>query len=240
MTSSRPQATIRVRRIAPVLLASGLLLSAPALAAGQDSKPRAVSPEEIHSFKPLVVPLGRIKAEGQILDIGGGEGVIGHVMGDQVVVIDVHEDKLGKRETESEKIVMDAREMTFGDGSFGTATAFFALLPFSGSDQVKVFGEVHRVLEPGGHFLVWDAIFGPRPEGKTVAVIPVSIKIKGEDIDTGYSRQWPDEIRDLEYYRKLAETAGFTVVDVDEKAAWFRFELEKPDPDKAEPESVEE
>jgi SAM-dependent methyltransferase len=215
----------------PAVLVATLGLSAAVLAAQNAAKPHAVSPGEIHNFKPQTVPLASIETEDLILDIGGSEGVIGHLMGAQVVTIDVDEKGLSKRSTESLKIVMDARELTFVDGSFSTVTSFFSLLRFDASDQVRVVEEVYRVLEPGGRFHVWDAVFGPRPEGKTIAMIPVAIRIKGEDIDAGYSRRWPAEVRDLDHYRKLAEAAGFVVLDVDEKASWFRFEFQKPGPE---------
>lgn len=87
--------------------------------------------------------------------------------------------------------------------------------------------------------LIWDAVFGPRPEGKQVAMIPVAVKIKGENIETGYSRKWPEEVHDLDHYRKLAEAAGFTVLEEDQKAAWFRFVLQKPGLEPAEIEPAE-
>ena len=216
-----------------------LVLSAPAIAVQQDAKPHAVSPDQIHSLKPQTVPLGPIDAEGPILDIGGGQGIIGHVMGSRVVTIDVSEEKLGARETEAKKIVMDARDLEFDDGSFATATAFFAMLRFDAPDQAKVFGEVYRVLIPGGRFLIWEAVLGPRPEGKQIAVIPVAVKIVGENIDAGYSRRWPDQVYDVDHYRKLAEAAGFIVADQDRKAEWFRFELQKAGAAKAKPEPAE-
>jgi ubiquinone/menaquinone biosynthesis C-methylase UbiE len=220
-------------------LAVMLVLPTPAIAVQQDAKPQAVSPDQIHNFNPQTVPLGPIDAEGPILDIGGGQGIIGHVMGSQVVTIDVSEEKLSKRETEAKKIVMDARDLKFDDGSFSTATAFFSLLRFDAPDQAKVFGEVYRVLAPGGRFLVWDAVLGPRPEGKQIAVIPVAVKVAGENIDAGYSRRWPDEVHDLDHYRKLAEAAGFIVADQDHKAEWFRFELQKAGDTQAEPDPAE-
>ncbi len=124
---------------------------------------------------------------------------------------------------------MDARELKFVDQSFGTVTSFFSLLRFDGPDQVKVVEEIYRVLEPGGRFLVWDAVFGARPEGKTIAMIPVAVKIKGENIDAVFTRRWPEEGRNLDHYRKLAEAAGFVEVEVAEKAAWFHIEFQKPD-----------
>ena len=230
---------MQLRRFVSMTLTVMLVLAAPAYAVQQDPTPRAVSADELFSFKPQAVPLGPIEAEGLILDIGGGEGVISHLMGRQVVAIDVSREKLSKRQVESLQIVMDARELFFVDGSFGTATAFFTLLRFDAADQAKVFGEVYRVLAPGGRWLIWDAIFGPRPEGKQVAMIPVAVKIKGENIETAYSRKWPEEVHDLDHYRKLAEAAGFTVLEVDQKAAWFRFVLQKPGLEPAEIEPAE-
>lgn len=227
-----------ILRNVSTVLAVMLVLSAPAAAVQQDAKPQAVTPDQIHNLKPQTVPLGPIDAEGPILDIGGGQGIIGHLMGSQVVTIDVSEEKLGKRKTEAEKIVMDARDLRFDDGSFATVTAFFALLQFDAADQAQVFGEVYRVLAPGGRFLVWDAVLGPRPEEKQIVVIPVAVRVEGDNIDAGYSRTWPDDVYDQDHYRELAEAAGFAVTDQAGKAAWFRFELQKPDPAKGDPEAV--
>jgi len=230
---------MQLRQFVSMTLTLMLVLATPAYAVQQDAAPRAVSADEIFSFKPQTVPLGPIEAEGLILDIGGGEGVIGHLMGIQVVAIDSRRDKLSERQVASLRIVMDARELSFVDGSFGTATAFFAFLRFDAPDQAKVFDEAYRVLAPGGRLLIWDAVFGPRPEGKQVAMIPVAVKIKGENIETGYSRKWPKEVHDLDHYRKLAEAAGFTILEVDQKAEWFRMVLQKPGLEPAERESAE-
>ena len=128
---------MQLRRFVSMTLTVMLILAAPAYAVQQDPTPRAVSADEIFSFKPQAVPLGPIEAEGLILDIGGGEGVISHLMGSQVVAIDVSRDKLSKRQVESLRIVMDARELSFVDGSFGTATAFFAFLRFESTETAR-------------------------------------------------------------------------------------------------------
>ena len=78
-------------------------------------------------------------------------------------------------------------------------------------------------------------------DGHVVFDTPYSgeIKIKGENIETGYSRKWPEEVHDLDHYRELAETAGFTILEVDQKADWFRIVLQKPGLEPAERESAE-
>jgi hypothetical protein len=84
------------------------------------------------------------------------------------------------------------------------------------------------VLRPGGRFLIWDASFGPRPEdGKTVGVVPLTVKLPDREISTGYGVRWPDEPHDLAYYRRLVESTGFSVVRAESKDRWLSLELKK-------------
>jgi ubiquinone/menaquinone biosynthesis C-methylase UbiE len=82
------------------------------------------------------------------------------------------------------KIVMDAREMKFLDGSFHTATAFFSLMYLNKrEDQKKVLEETCRVLKPGGMMHIWDADLSLRPETrKKILCHPVAVPDRGEGI----------------------------------------------------------
>ena len=66
---------------------------------------------------------------GPISDLGGGgEGVIGQIYRQQAVVIDNRQEELDETPEGPEKLLMDAAELTFADGSFQHVTAFFSLM----------------------------------------------------------------------------------------------------------------
>ena len=75
------------------------------------------------------IDLQPLPVQGWILDIGGGgEGVIGQLMGTQVVAIDRSAAELEEAAPGPLKIVMDASELRFLDASFSAGTAFFCLM----------------------------------------------------------------------------------------------------------------
>src|SRR5512137_2386057 len=124
------------------------VLAAFALGGAALAQHQTPPPETIWQAERQTVTVPDFPAEGLILDIGGGgEGVIGQLKGKQVIAID-----LMKRELESAppgpllKIVMDARDLNFLDGTFPTATVFFTFMYIAPADHEKVFREIHRVL----------------------------------------------------------------------------------------------
>ncbi|MCP4657551.1 MAG: class I SAM-dependent methyltransferase [bacterium] len=167
---------------------------------------------------------------GLILDIGGGgEGVIGRLKGDRVIAVDINKRELEDAPDGPLKVVMDARDLKFVDGSFHAATSFFTLMYIRGSDHPLVFTEVFRVLKPGGTFLVWEVVLPRRlDESKDIVVIPLTIKLPGEEIGTGYGTRWPEKRQDLSYYRQVAEAAGFQVVAAKEEGQQLFLELRRP------------
>lgn len=173
--------------------------------------------ERAHTFERQHVVVSGVPATGAILDIGGGgEGVIGRIAGERVVAIDRLRQELEEAPAGPLKIVMDARELGFLDGTFQTVTAFFSLMYMKPEDHPRVFEEAFRVLAPGGRFLIWDAVFPPRTdEKKDIAVFPMTIDLPdGKSVSTGYGVRWPAEGRDVEYYRRLAEAGKFAVSSV--------------------------
>lgn len=176
------------------------------------------------------VTLEDFAAEGYILDIGGGgEGTIGVLKERQVIAIDISKRELEDAPPGPLKIVMDARELGFLDGTFNTVTSFFTLMYIAGADHETVFKEVQRVLTGGGRFMIWDAVIPKKPDQvKDRVFVPLTIDLPGEEIRTGYGVMLPEVDHDLSYYEALAEKVGFEIVQKQKKESVFYLELRKP------------
>lgn len=171
-----------------------------------------------HFIEAQSINLTPLKADGFILDIGGGgEGVIGQLMGDRVIAIDLYEEELDEAPEGALKVVMDARQLNFLDETFNMATAFFSLMYIHNKDHKQVFQEAHRVLKPSGEFLVWDVVIPQKPEdGKDIFVVPVEIELRNKMIKTAYGTSWKDKEQNFAYFEKLAVETGFEVLEKDE------------------------
>ena len=189
-----------------------------------------ISEDRLFFFEKQEVVVNDFDSAGYILDIGGGgEGVIGKLKGEQVIAIDPSKRELEEAAAGPLKIVMDAKDLQFLDGSFSTATSFFTLMYIKAADHEKVFSEVFRVLAPGGVFLIWDVVFPQGLDaGKDIAAFPLLVKLPHEEIDAGYGVSWPEEGRAPSYYVNLAEQAGFDVVEQREEDHQFFLKLQKP------------
>jgi ubiquinone/menaquinone biosynthesis C-methylase UbiE len=181
-----------------------------------------------YRFPRVELAIEDFQASGPILDIGGGgEGIIGLLKHQQVVAIDPSESELIGAPRGPLKIVMDAADMKFTDGSFDTATAFFSLMYMPPKTQQRVFAETHRILRPGGRFLIWDATIPTALDDRTEFVVFLfHFKLPRQTVTTGYGTPWPARPLDLPYYRTLAETAGFRVVAARPSEATRTFFLE--------------
>lgn len=125
------------------------------------------------------------KLNGKILDIGGGgEGIIGRLYTEQVIAIDVRQDELDEAPTGFEKLLMDATQLKFKDGSFDHVTSFYTLMFMSSEDQKSAVSEAARVLKNGGELHIWDCeIRSAYPEPFCV---DVTVQLPDECISTTY------------------------------------------------------
>jgi len=195
----------------------------------EDQHPE-ISEDRLLFFEREELVVDNFDATGFILDIGGGgEGVIGKLKGEQVIAIDPSKRELEQAAAGPLKIIMDATDMQFLYETFNTVTSFYTLMYIKEVDAHKdVFGEVYRVLTPGGRFLIWDAIFPPRlDEKKDIVVFRLTLKLSEEEIDAEYGVLWPEGGRGVAYYVELAESAGFEAVLQREEGQRFLLELRK-------------
>jgi ubiquinone/menaquinone biosynthesis C-methylase UbiE len=193
----------------------------------------AKSEKEVYYFDKQEVVLDPFETPGRILDLGGGgEGTIEQLEGERVVAIaPKYPERFIERASEGAlKLVMDARELKFLDNTFPMVTSFFTIMYIDGKDHAKVFEEAYRVLQPGGRFLVWEVSVPPcQDENTEIYVLVLSIKLPNTEIETGYGHRWPGEVRDLGYYRKLAEGAGFEMGEGWEDGRALYLDLLKPE-----------
>jgi SAM-dependent methyltransferase len=213
-------------------------LAAPALPVLATASQSAAARPPMHHFERQDLIVDDFRAEGYILDIGGGgEGIIGRMKPDQTVAIDLYERELLEAPPGPLKIIMDATEMKFLNDHFHTCTAFFSLMyMWKPETRQKAFKETYRVLKPGGRWLIWDAVIPTCLEERTKGpVFYFTFKLPKEEVRTGYGTLWPSSALDLTYYSNLARETGFEIAHTSENKGGFttfRLELCKP----AEPE----
>ncbi|TXT59476.1 MAG: SAM-dependent methyltransferase [Promethearchaeota archaeon] len=180
----------------------------------------------------IILKSSSLNNEGRVLDIGGGgEGVIGQLIGRNVVSIDISEPEFKEArengDNKSLKIIMDARELKFLDETFDSATAFFSLLYIPLKDLSQVFREVYRVLKKDGIFTIWDLMI---PENftnkKNFYGIKLEIELDGKTIETGYAVKWNKE-RTMNSYLKLAKKTKFAISNTKKDRNIFKIQIKK-------------
>ncbi|MCL2343660.1 MAG: class I SAM-dependent methyltransferase [Firmicutes bacterium] len=168
---------------------------------------------QIEFYPPETLKLSPIETDGLILDIGGGgEGVIGKLCGRRVVSIDLDRQELEEVQNDALKLVMDAGNLKFLDGSFEAAAAFFSLMFLEEDRLGDVFAEVYRVLKPGGVFYIWDlAMEGAEAGEPPIVCVPLDIELPFERLhaDYGCARR----TQSAASLAALARAAGFAAVE---------------------------
>ena len=185
--------------------------------------------ERMYSLDIQSIDLTSLKQSGRVLDIGGGgEGIIGQLLGEKVVAIDPREDELEEAAEGPLKIIMDARELKFLDKSFDGVTSFFTLMYIEKRHHERVFEEIHRVLKDGGQFFIWDVTIPGYDGGtKDIFLVPLEIKLIDKKVTTTYGVSWDKAGQDVHFFVKLAENTGFQVERVKEIGETFCIELKK-------------
>jgi ubiquinone/menaquinone biosynthesis C-methylase UbiE len=204
------------------------LAAAPLLAFAQPAAP--IQDEHLADRQDIVIQ--GLPDAGYILDIGGGcRGTIGRIKPKQVVAIDISPKELKEAPPDFLKIVMDATDLKFLDNSFPTATAYYALMFMKPDIHEKVFSEMFRVLQPGGTFLIWDAVVpAATPDSAKEYTAWLRTHLPNETIVYGYSVIKFPKPMDVAYYSALATHAGFQVAEVKEQGGGksFSMRLRKP------------
>jgi ubiquinone/menaquinone biosynthesis C-methylase UbiE len=187
-------------------------------------------PSGLHFLPEAELKLKNITSPGWILDIGGGgEGVIGQLEGQRVIAVDTSRRELEEAAPGPLKLVMDARELQFLDGSFSAAACFFSLMYIPPGDHGQVLQEIFRVLQPGGKLYLWEANLPPRTD-QTLELIAVklTIHLPDREIKTGYGTRWPEQGLGPEHYQTQMEQAGFRIEDSWKGQGIFHLEAQKP------------
>jgi len=158
------------------------------------------------------IDLNNIEIPGRILDIGGGgEGVISRRYGDRVVAIDKRKDELEESPDIGLKIIMDACELKFLDGSFNNITCFYSLMYMGEGDIAKVLAEAYRVLALRGCLWIWDTNM-PDQATADVFLVPLEVKLPGKTISSTYGISWRKG-QSLDTVSQKCVAAGFEVIE---------------------------
>lgn len=169
-----------------------------------------------------------LDANKHVLDVGSGIGGTSRCLamefGCRVTGIDLTAEYCRTAEMLSSKVGLadlvdfrqgDATDLPFDDGVFDVVWTEHAAMNIP--DKTRLYGEMHRVLKPGGTLAIYDVLAGP----SEAVLFPVPW---ARTPDTSFLVQ-PNELR------RLLEDAGFTIADWSDttEAAheWFMALAEK-------------
>jgi len=183
--------------------------------------------DKMFFINPQRIELTSVELNGRILDIGGGgEGIIGIYKGAQVITIDSKKSELEEAPDGNYlKIIMDAKDLQFLDGTFETVTAFYLFMYVPMENRKEIFEEIYRVLKEGGELVLWDMVITKKGESnKELYGADVKVIIGDKEIDTGYGTHWNKE-QNIKYFIDLGKDVGFKVSSKQEvdKKIFIRF-----------------
>ena len=184
--------------------------------------------EQYYVIEKQQIEMNPLKTDGLILDIGGGgEGIIGKLNGRKVVAIDTRIEELTETKNDSMKIVMNATDLNFIPSSFALATSFFSFMYIKNENHPKIFKEIGRVLKRRGRFLIWDVKIPPKHVEKPIFALFLQISLPTAQVETGYGVKWEHKEQDLKYFKELATSTEFKIIDEWCRGEIFYLELTK-------------
>ncbi len=185
--------------------------------------------DRVYEMEKHSINLKPITSNGRILDIGGGgEGIIGQLMGNNVISIDISAEELMEAPEGPLKIIMAAEELRFLSNSFNTVTAFFALMYIKKEMHRKVLEEIYRVLKLDGELLIWDVTIPAFDGGsRDIFLIPLEVVLPEKVLSTSYGVKWLEKDQCIDYYIRLAEMVGFKVIAYEVNGGTYFVKLKK-------------
>jgi phosphoethanolamine N-methyltransferase len=148
--------------------------------------------------------------------IGGGDIVLARDLGAEVVGIDLEPPLVERARRYAEAAglddriafeVVEAGPLGFPDASFDAVYSSGAFTQIE--DKADAFAEVHRVLRPGGVFMVYDWMRGPEPYS--------------DDMRTWFELEGLTyAMETLERHGALLRGAGFEGIELEDDGGWYR------------------